>query len=88
MHEALYQFIRAHYTEILAILPMMLLLTGLVIAVGIDPYIQKRQKRILLIICALVFSLITQNVLDHLTDHAHITWVSCTAHVAGHAMIT
>ena len=66
MHEALYQFIRAHYTEILAILPMMLLLTGLVIAVGIDPYIQKRQKRILLIICALVFSLITQNELDHL----------------------
>ncbi|MCR5138472.1 MAG: histidine kinase [Oscillospiraceae bacterium] len=66
MHEALYQFIRAHYMEILAILPMMLLLTGLVIAVGIDPYIQKRQKRIMLMICALVFSLIAQNELDHL----------------------
>lgn len=56
----------AHYTEVLAILPMVLLLAGLLIAVGIDPYIQKRQKRIMLIICALVFSLIAQNELDHL----------------------
>ena len=52
--------------EVLAILPMALLLTGLLISVGIDPYIQQRQKRILLIICALVFSLIVQNELDHL----------------------
>ena len=25
---------------------------------------------------------------DHVTDHALITWLSCTAHVADHAMIT
>ena len=65
MHEALYQFIHAHYTEILAVFPIVLLLVGLFIAVGIDRYIQKQQKRIMLIICALVFSLIVQNFLDY-----------------------
>ena len=36
MQEALYQFIHAYYTEILAVFPMALLLIGLLIAVGID----------------------------------------------------
>lgn len=54
-----------HYTEILAVFPMTLLLIGLLIAVGIDQYILKRKKRIMLIICALVFSLIAQNFLDN-----------------------
>ena len=44
MHEALYQFIHAHYTEILAVFPMALLLIGLFIAVGIDQYILKQKK--------------------------------------------
>ena len=66
MREALYQFIQAYYTGALSILPSTLLLIGLLIAVGIDSYIQKRQKRIMLIICALVFSLIAQNSLDDL----------------------
>lgn len=65
MHEAIYQFIHAHYTEILAVFPMVLLLIGLWIAVGIDQYILKQKKRIMLIICALVFSLIAQNFLDN-----------------------
>ena len=65
MHEALYQFIHAHYTEILAVFPMALLLIGLFIAVGIDQYIHRQKKRIMLIICALVFSLIAQNFLDN-----------------------
>ena len=66
MQEALYQYIHGHYMEILAVLPVTLLLVGLLIAVGIDDYIQKRQKRIMLIICALVFSLIAQNYMDNL----------------------
>ncbi len=65
MHEAIYQLIQAHYTEILAVFPMVLLLAGLFIAVGIDQYIQKQKRWILLIICALVFSLIAQNFLDN-----------------------
>ena len=66
MRGALYRFIQTHYTDVLSILPTALLLIGLLIAVGIDSYIQKRQKRIMLIICALVFSLIAQNYMDHL----------------------
>ena len=66
MREALFQFIHAHYIEVLAVLPMTFLLIGLLIAVGIDSYIQKWQKRIMLTICAMVFSLIVQNLFDHL----------------------
>ena len=62
MREVIFQFIHAHYIEVLAVLPM----TVLLIAVGIDSYIQKWQKRIMLTICALVFSLIVQNLFDHL----------------------
>ena len=65
MHEALYRFIQAYYTDVLSTLPTTLLLIGLLIAVVIDSYIQKGQKRIMLIICGLVFSLIVQNVLDN-----------------------
>ncbi len=66
MKEALYQFIHGHYTEMLAVLPMALLLVGLLIAVGIDAYLQKRKKQIMLMICVLVFSLNMQNLVDHL----------------------
>ena len=66
MHEALYRFIHARYTEILAVLPVTLLLIGLFIAVGSDAYLQKRHKRTMLVICTLVFSLIAQNLMDHL----------------------
>lgn len=66
MHEALYRFIHACYTEILAVLPVTLLLIGLLIAVGSDAYLQKRHKRTMLLICTLVFSLIAQNLMDHL----------------------
>ena len=66
MHEALYRFIHARYTEILAVLPVTLLLIGLFIAVGSDAYLQKRHKRTMLLICTLVFSLIAQNLMDHL----------------------
>jgi hypothetical protein len=65
MKEALYRFIHGHYPEVLAAGPVTLLLIGLLIAVGIDSYIQKWQKQIMLTICALVFSLIVQNVMDN-----------------------
>ena len=69
MHEALYRFIHAHYTEILAIFPVILLLIGLSIATGIDQYILRWKRRIMLIICVLVFSLIAQNFLDNLLTY-------------------
>ena len=66
MKEAVFQFLHIHYTEVLSAGPMLLLLVGLLIALGIDDYIQKQQKKTMLIVCALVFSLIGQNYLDHL----------------------
>jgi len=66
MHEALYRLIHVHYTEILSALSLALLLIGLYLAVRIDPYLQKRQRRSMLIVCALVFSPIAQNEPDYL----------------------
>ena len=69
MHETLYRFIHAHYTEVLAIFPVVLLLIGLSIATRIDQYILRWKRRIMLIISALVFSLIAQNFLDYLLTY-------------------
>ena len=64
--EMLASLIHTYYLELLAILPILLLLTGLLFAVGFDPYIQKAHKKTLLILLGLVFSLIVQNYGDHL----------------------
>ena len=69
MHEALYRFIHVHYMEILAAFPVVLLLIGLSIAIRIDQYILRQKRRIMLIICVLVFSLIAQNFLDNLLTY-------------------
>ena len=66
MREVLYQLISSHYTELLALWPMALLVIGLYIAVFIDPYIEKRERRIMLTVCTLVFSLVVENYLDYL----------------------
>ena len=66
MREALYQFINSQYTEMIAIFPIVLLLIGLYIAVRIDPYIRRQERRIMLVILTLVFSLVAENYLDHL----------------------
>lgn len=52
--------------DYLVLLPLLLQLVGLTFAVLIDPYIQKRHRRIMLVIVALVCSLLLQNELDHL----------------------
>lgn len=79
MREALYQFINSQYTEMIAIFPIVLLLIGLYIAVRIDPYIRRQERRIMLVILTLVFSLVAENYLDNLlktmfdekTRHTH-----------------
>ena len=60
------EFISAHYTEILAIMPTVLLLAGLRINVRIDTYTQPQRKRMMQILILFVFSLIVQNYLDYL----------------------
>ena len=59
-------YVQRHFIELLAILPTALLLAGVFFTVGNDPYIQKRQKRTMLVLCAMVFSLVAQNYVDYL----------------------
>ena len=61
---------------LMLLVPLLLQLTVLTFSVLIDPYIRKRDKRLLLLIAALLFSLIAQNVLDHRLqgDAAHDFW--------------
>ena len=63
---AVYTFVQAHYVEILSVAPCILLLFGVTFAIGVDPYLRKRQKQAMLVICILVFSLIAQNFLGNL----------------------
>ena len=63
---AVYTFVQTHYVEILSVAPSILLLIGVASAIGVDPYLRKRQKQAMLLICVLVFSLIAQNFLDNL----------------------
>jgi len=66
IEQAIYTFVQTRYVEILSVAPCVLLLAGVTFAVVVDPYLHKRRKRIMLIICVLVFSLIAQNFLDNL----------------------
>ena len=51
--------------NIMVLLPMFLLTGGLSLAIVMDTFIPRQQRRILLIIMILVFSLILQNMLDY-----------------------
>lgn len=53
------------YLDLLAMLPVLVLLLILVFAVHVDQYLDKRQKKVMDIICALVFTLILQNYADN-----------------------
>ena len=59
----------------LAILfPMLFLLLGLGVTVVIDPYIQQKQRRIMLLIVVLCLSLIVQNLWENelFVSHSHL----------------
>ena len=65
-HSSVILFIQDNYIELLALLPSFFLLAGLFFTVGIDSYIQKRQKRIMLLLSGLVLSLVVQNYAEYL----------------------
>ena len=50
--------------EYIVLAPIMLQIVCLFLAVLIDPYIKKRDRRIMLAITGLVFSLVVQNYAD------------------------
>lgn len=66
IEQAIYAFVQTHYVEILSVAPCTLLLAGVTFAVAVDPYLRRQQKRVMLEICVLVFTLIAQNLLDYL----------------------
>jgi len=68
VNELIYAFVQDHYVEILSVAPTVLLLTGVAFAVGSDPYLHRRRKRTMLVICVLVFTLIAQNYVDYLLN--------------------
>ena len=55
-------------SEYMVLAPIMLQIVGLFLAVLIDPYIKKRDRRIMLAITGLVFSLVVQNYADYISD--------------------
>ena len=52
--------------------PLMLQIVGLTLAVIIDPYIKNQDRKIMLIITGLVFSLVIQNYVDYISDISSI----------------
>ena len=52
-------------SEYIILIPLLLQIVGLGIAVGVDPYIEKHHKKIMLLIVVLVLSLVVQNVSEY-----------------------
>lgn len=53
------------YLDLLAVLPVLMMLLLLTFTIHVDKYMDKRQKRTMFVICALVFTLILQNFLEN-----------------------
>ena len=66
------------YTYII-IYAILFLMTGLLFSAWVDPYIGKQERRTLLLIIVLLFSLLAQNILDYYLD---IKWINRPARIA------
>ena len=66
--------------------PIMLQIVGLFLAVLIDPYIKKRDRRIMLAITCLVFSLVVQNYADYISDQMGMDLLRTIASVWGYSV--
>ena len=64
----------------------MLQIIGLALAVIIDPYIKKRDRKIMLIITGLVFSLVVQNYADYITDIMNMDFIRTIATFWGYTV--
>ena len=64
----------------------MLQIVGLFLAVLIDPYINKRDRKIMLVIIGLVFSLVVQNYLDYFSDCFGMDQLRTIASVWGYSV--
>ena len=60
--------------ELSALLPLLIQLVGLVFAVLVDSYLDKRQKRVMLVVTALAFALVVENFLEYLMEMRVSLW--------------
>lgn len=75
------------YLDLLAVLPVLILLFALTFAVLVDKYLDKRQKKVMYIICALVFTLILQNYFENwLSLVPNSYWLRTLATIYGYAV--
>ena len=66
--------------------PIILQIVGLFLAVLIDPYIKIRDRRIMLAITGLVFSLVVQNCADYISDQLEMDTLRTIATVWGYSV--
>ncbi len=66
--------------------PLMLQIVGLTLAVIIDPYIKNQDRKIMLIITGLVFSLVIQNYVDYISDILNIDFIRTIATFWGYTV--
>ena len=71
-------FLRVHYVEMLALIPVLILLGLMAYIVRIDPYIQAGYKRTMRIIIVAVFSVVAQNYLEYRLAMGEVIWLART----------
>ena len=52
--------------ELTALLPLLIQIVGLIFAVLVDSYLDRRQKRVMLIVALLAFALVVENYMEYL----------------------
>ena len=73
--------------ELTALLPLLIQLVGLVFAVLVDSYLDKRQKRVMLAVATLAFALVVENFLEYLMEMRVSLWYPRTiAAIFGYAI--
>ena len=72
--------------EYIVLAPIILQIVGLFLAVLIDPYIKIRDRRIMLAITGLVFSLVVQNCADYISDQLEMDTLRTIATVWGYSV--
>ena len=73
-------------TGIIIVVPLLIQLLGLVFAVGADPYISKRDGKLMLMIAAIIFSLIIQNCLIYYFGRVQMPFGKTLASIYGYSV--
>ncbi|MBQ6375088.1 MAG: histidine kinase [Clostridia bacterium] len=73
--------------ELTALLPLLIQIVGLIFAVLVDSYLDKRQKRVMLIVAALAFALVVENYWEYLMCmHTSLWYPRLIAAICGYAI--